>query len=237
MHFELASETFFEKLISGDRAGARRVVADLTGNGANPVDLLNELFWPTYEDVEKLARQDKLGAMPYNMATRLLRLLVDQNSARMTIPAATGRRILAFCGKQDGHDLGAQMAVDLLEWSGFHVTFAGGGIAVDDIMGYVNEHKPDVVLAFASAAEDLPNIRSLIDQLKAIGACPNVQFAVGGGVFNRAEGLAEEVGADLWAESPMEIAQLLIEEPNRRATADQRTVGKSKVATPGRKVA
>jgi hypothetical protein len=45
-------------------------------------------------------------------------------------------------------------------------------------------------------------------------------------VFNRAEGLAEEMGADLWASSPMELVELMLEEPARRAGCEQRTVGR-----------
>jgi methanogenic corrinoid protein MtbC1 len=162
------------------------------------------------------------------MGTRLLRVLVDQNAARMTSKASTGRTIFALCGPRDSDELGAQMAVDMLESAGFQVRFAGGNIANDEIMAHVNEEKPDVLLMFASGANDLPNIRALIDQLREIGACPNVQIAVGGGVFNRADGLAEEIGADLWANSPMEMVEVLVSEPARRAQEEQRTVGRKR---------
>ena len=120
------------------------------------------------------------------------------------------------------------MAVDVLEASGFSVRFGGAGVASDEILAHVNEDKPDVLMMFCSAAADLPEIRGLIDQLREIGAASTTQFAVGGGVFNRAEGLAEEIGADLWATTPMEMAEMLIHEPERRAEMEQRTVGRSR---------
>ena len=55
---------------------------------------------------------------------------------------------------------------------------------------------------------------------------------VGGGVFNRAEGLAEEIGADLWAKRPQELLEKLVAQKDRRATADQRTVGRTRRTTP-----
>ena len=81
---------------------------------------------------------------------------------------------------------------------------------------------------FASGASDLPQIRQLIDTLHEIGACPNLQIVVAAGVFNRADGLAEEIGADLWAKSPLELVEMLVEEPQRRAQAEQRTVGRKR---------
>jgi hypothetical protein len=68
-----------------------------------------------------------------------------------------------------------------------------------------------------------------IDTLHEIGACPTLQIAVGAGVFNRAEGLAEEIGADLWASNPLELAERLVDEPRRRADFSQRTVGRTRV--------
>jgi hypothetical protein len=55
-----------------------------------------------------------------------------------------------------------------------------------------------------------------------------MQIVVGGGVFNRAEGLAEEIGADLWARTPRELLDKLVQHSTRRATAEQRTVGRGR---------
>jgi hypothetical protein len=81
---------------------------------------------------------------------------------------------------------------------------------------------------FASSPSDAPNIRQMIDTIRSVGACPNLQVVVGGGVFNRAEGLAEEIGADLWASDPEELLELLVTERTRRAREEQRTVGRNR---------
>lgn len=221
-------EQFFETLITGDRQAARTLVLRAIECGHTPEDLITEIFWPTYETVERLHRSDQLTSLAHHLATRLLRVLVDQAAAKIVAKPSREKRVLAFCGPTDADEMGAQMAVDLLESQGFHVTFAGGGIANDEILGQVNESQPDILLMFASAPSDLPNIRALIDSVREIGACATMQIAVGGGVFNRAEGLAEEIGADLWAKDPLEMVDRLVTEPARRAEANQRTVGKSR---------
>jgi len=85
-----------------------------------------------------------------------------------------------------------------------------------------------VLLVFGAAASTVPYTRLLIDNLHDIGVCPNLQIAVGGGVFNRAEGLAEEIGADIWARDPEELIQVMNEQRGRRMTSDQRTVGRKR---------
>jgi methanogenic corrinoid protein MtbC1 len=228
MATETCLERFFEVLIAGDRREARHVVEEALAGEGTPETVITDLFWPTYDNLERLYRADQLTRICHHTATRLLRVLVDQNAARLDCSGSQNRRILAFCGPSDADELGAQMAVDLLEGCGFTVTFGGGGIANDEILARVHEDKPDVLLMFSSAAHDLPEIRRLIDTVRSIGAASGVQIAVGGGVFNRADGLSEEIGADLWARSPLEMVERLVEEPERRAAADQRTVGRNR---------
>lgn len=231
---EQVVDRFFETLVTGDRPGARKIVQDLrgSGNGAQgkltPEELISELFWPVYQQIDRLFRTDQLNCLNHHMGVRLLRVLVDQNAAFLQPSGHRGRSIFAVCGPQECEELGAQMALDMLEGCGFNVTFGGGGVANDEILARVSEYKPDVLLMFCSAAADLPNIRVLIDTIREIGSAPGMQIAVGGGVFNRAEGLAEEIGADIWATSPLEIVEALVSDPARRAISTQRTVGRTR---------
>lgn len=228
MNIEILNERFFEALINGDRANARAILTEGERSGLDAQAVLSQVLWPTYELVEKLHRSDQLTTLAHHLATRLLRMLVDQHSGRLARCEANGRRVFACCGPNDADELGAQMAVDMLEVAGFEVNFAGGGVATDEVLASVQENKPDVLLMFASAPADLPGIRRLIDTIREIGACDRMQIVVGAGVFNRAEGLAEEIGADLWASDPLELVELMKSEPNRRASATQRTVGKKR---------
>jgi len=225
---EIFVERLFEALITGDRPGSRRVVDDAAGRGATPEQLVSEVFWPTYEIVQRAHREDRLTTLAHHLATRLLRVLVDQAAANFTAQQTNAKTIFAVCGPTDADELAAQMAIDLLEAQGYAVAFAGGGIARDEILEQVQERRPDVLLLFASAPCDLPNIRALVDTMHEIGACRETQIAVGGGVFNRADGLAEEIGADVWATSPTDLVAALQTKPLQRARADQRTVGRKR---------
>jgi methanogenic corrinoid protein MtbC1 len=210
MSQEVLVERFFETLVSGDRQAARSIVQETLDDNVSPEMLLTDLYWPAHEMIERLYKSDQMEMISYHLATRLLRMLVDQAAARLTVPQVRARTVFATCGPSQGEELAAQMAVDLLEANGFEVTFTGGGIPADEVLEQVQSRQPEILLLFASAASDLPGIRTIIDTLREIGACKRTQVVVGGGVFNRADGLAEEIRADQWAYSPADLVDLLV---------------------------
>ncbi len=216
MSQEVLVERFFETLVAGDRQAARAIVQETVDQDVPAQVLITDLFWPAHEMIERLYKSDQMTVVSYQLATRLLRMLVDQASCRLEIPAVRGRTVFAACGPSQGEELAGQMAVDLLEANGFDVTFTGGGIPADEVLAQVQERRPDLLVLFASAASDLPGIRTIIDNLRDNGACAGTRIVVGGGVFNRADGLAQEMGADLWAYSPFDLVDLLVNDPAGR---------------------
>ena len=221
-------ERFFNALISGQRADARAVVDELIEADCPPAKILSHLFWPTLEQIQKLYRADQLSEMSHHYATRLLRMLADQMQLRLTAAASRGKRVLVVCGPAEPEELSAQMTADLLEAEGYEVFFAGGGVANDEIVDQIGALDADVLCVFGATPSIVPFTRLLIDSLHETGVCPKLQIAVGGGVFNRAEGLAEEIGADVWATDPVEMVEMISEFPDQRMGDDQRTVGRKR---------
>jgi methanogenic corrinoid protein MtbC1 len=227
---ELLVERLFQSLITGDREGARSIVREVHEDGYTAEDLTDALLWPALEMVNSLFRADQITTLAHHYAIRLLRTLVDQVQADYRQQPRCGRSVLAFSGESEADELAGAIVANLAEAYGFNVCFGGGGVANDEILGEIGERKPDVLLMFASGPRDAPNIRVLIDTIRSVGACPNMQIVVGGGIFNRADGLAEEIGADLWARHPRELVEKLDTHRAQRAESTQRTVGRNRRA-------
>jgi len=216
LNFDRVLEQLFSTLVSGDRRGTREIVDAVYASGIPAETVSKDIFWPILESISALYRKDQLTTLSHHYATRLLRALVDQAQSRYTNKAARGKRIAMFCGPNETEELAGQLVADLLEADGYEVTFAGGGVANDEIRGELGERAPDTLLLFASSAKDAPFIRELIDQIREIGARNDMQIVVGGGIFNRAPGLAEEIGADVSATSPRDLLEKLVSESSSR---------------------
>lgn len=228
MNEEILVERFFQVLITGDRSGSRTLVEECRDSDMPAERLAQDVYWPVLEMIQSLYRADQLTTLAHHYATRLLRSLINQAQAHYSQSERRGRKILMFSGPGEVDELTGQLTADLAEADGYDVFFGGGGVANDEILEEVGEQRPDVLLMFSSAPSDAPNIRQLIDTIRGVDACPEMQIVVGGGIFNRAEGLAEEIGADLWAKSPDELLEVLDSDKERRATAEQRTVGRNR---------
>ncbi|KPK80589.1 MAG: hypothetical protein AMJ81_11800 [Phycisphaerae bacterium SM23_33] len=61
----------------------------------------------------------------------------------------------------------------------------------------------------------MPNVRKLIELVREIGAHEQMQILVAGGVFNRADGLDEEIRADLYAPDARRALKIVQEHPVR----------------------
>ncbi|MFM7133808.1 MAG: B12-binding domain-containing protein [Planctomycetota bacterium] len=215
-NFDRILEQLFSHLVTGERRAARDLVDTVYEAGVAPETVAKDIFWPLLDTVSTLYRKDQLTTLSHHYATRLLRMLVDQAQARYTTGAARGKRIAMFCGQNEAEELAGQLVADLLEADGYEVTFAGGGVANDEIKEELGNREADILLLFASSAKDAPSIRELIDTIRVNGAFPELQIVVGGGIFNRAPGLAEEIGADVSATSPRDLLERLVTETATR---------------------
>lgn len=225
-------ERLLESCVRGDRTTARAIMARSEEQTDTIQEIVQHLLWPTYLQLDEQFRADLVGQLEFRVATRLLKSFVHQIALAYDANPPLGRSAFILSGPEESDEIAGQMVADLLEAAGYTVVFAGGGIANDEILERVQTAAPDAIVIFASAAPDLPRIRTLVDTINSIGAIQHTQIVLGGGVFARASGLAEEVGADLWADDPFELVENMLDEPERKMDPSQRTVGT--VANPPR---
>jgi methanogenic corrinoid protein MtbC1 len=221
-------ERFIDPLFAGDRSGARAIVAEAFEEGLAAEEILMQVIWPTMEKIQGLYRADRINTGVHHMAARLLRMLTDQLSLRLPRAERNGRTMLVVCSPGEPEELGAQITTDIAEAHGWTVHFAGGGVPNDEIVGWIGQLQPQVLMVYGTVPTGAPMVRQLIDLLHDVGISPKLQIMCSGGVFNRAEGLAEEIGSDLFAKDPIEALEILDLYPHKRATPEQQTVGRKR---------
>ena len=218
---------YLDPLLRGDRTVCRRVIEEALQSGIPANSVYMHIVWPIMVEIEKLHRKGKISAIQEHLATRLNRTIVDQLQNKLPRRPTKNKKIVVCCSQDELQELGAQMLTDLFESDGWEVRFLGGGLTNDDVLAFVNGYAPDILLIYGTTPKQAPQVRQLIDTIKWVDAWPNLRVMVSGGLFNRAEGLWEEIEADMYAATPAEALQVAANHKDM-PRYERRTINKRK---------
>ena len=98
--------------------------------------------------------------------------------------------------KGDIHDIGKNLVSMMMEGAGFEVIDLGINNSVDDYLGAIAEHNPDILGMSALLTTTMPYMRVVIDTLKKKGMRDDIVVLVGGAPLN--EAFAEDIEADAY---------------------------------------
>jgi methanogenic corrinoid protein MtbC1 len=196
---------YLQPLLAGRRAECFDLIRLALAEGRAAESIMRDVLWPAMAQVERLYRDDRINIAAENMACRINRTVADQLQAHLPVGAPRGKRVLVTCADEPREELGAQMVADLFQSDGWDVAFVGGGVPYDEMVGVVGQVRPDVMLVFGTEPEGVPLTRRMIEMIRDMNVCPTMNILVSGGVYNRADGLWHEVGADVFAETARDV--------------------------------
>lgn len=225
MDFERFRTKYLEQLIQGNRTGCRQVIGEALQTGTPANAIYTELFWPVMTEIEQLYRGHRIDRITENMATRINRTLVDQLQSKLPHAPKRELKMVITCANSEAEELGAQICADLLESDGWEVKFIGNNVPNDELISLIGHYQPDILFIYGSKPSDAPNVRKIIDTLRGIQACPGIRIMLAGGVFSRAEGLWEEIGADLFAATAKDALKIVL--TDKRTETTKRRVRRS----------
>lgn len=209
---------YLQPLLGGRRADCFNLVQEALRTGVAADRLIFDVVWPARKQVELLYRDDRINAATENMASRINRTVADQIQPHLEQQPDREKTIVIACAVAMREELGAQIIADLFQADGWDVFFLGGGVPRDEVLELIGPLEPTALLLFGSEPQDVPAIRALVELIREIGVCPTMSVIVSGGVFDRADGLWREVGADLYEADPRQLVELASEikphEPN-----------------------
>ena len=203
---------YMQPLLAGRRAECFQLVAGALDSGMSPTHIVREVIWPALAQIDRLYEDDRINVAVEHMAVRINRTVADQIQTRLKKSPPNGKRIIITCADGESEELGAQMVGDLFQSDGWEVYFLGGGIPADEVLGMVGKLCPYILLVFGTRPQGVPGVRQMVVMIREIGVGQTMNIIVSGGIYNRADGLWQEVGADhvaLTAAEALELANTI----------------------------
>jgi methanogenic corrinoid protein MtbC1 len=217
---------YLEHLFHGKRCESRELILAAADRGIPSSKLLQNVIWPAMEQVDKLYRQNLIPRITEHIAIRINRMVANLLLGSIAREPKTGKRMVVLCGSGDIEELGAQIVSDLFEAKGWSVWFLGSGVPNDEVVQFLGRIRPDVLSVYGMHPAGVPSVRHLIEMVREIGIFQDMQVMVAGGIFNRAEGLADEIKADLYAANAGEALTVVEDHPVRIPKPDMPEPGR-----------
>lgn len=216
-------QRYLRSLLTGDRNECRTVIEEALQSGIPAHQVYMDIIWPIMTEIDKLYRQDEIDSAQEAFASRINRTIVNQLQNKLPRRPGKDKRIAIVTTSSDQAELGGQMTNDLFESDGWDTRFLGGTASQDDVMSFIHSYRPDILLLYGFNGSDAPAVRVLIDTIRNVNAFPQMRIMLSGGIFDRAEGLWEEIGADLYAETAAE-AVMIAQTPAEKLPTPTRTI-------------
>jgi len=210
---EFVLERYLNALLDGNRIECRSIIEEVMQTGTPAIRVYMDIVWPIMIETDRLYRQGQIDSAQEAFAARINRTIVSQLQNKLPRRAGKNKKVIVCTSSNEKAELGGQMISDLFESDGWETRFLGGSVAKDDITSFLHAFKPDILVIYGIDGKDAPVIRQLIDSIRDINAFPEMRIMLSGGVFSRAEGLWEEIGADLYAETATDAVFIANAEP------------------------
>jgi len=218
---EAILERYMRALLAGDRNQCRAVIEETLHSGMTAYQVYMDIIWPMMVNIDNLYREDKIDSAQEAFASRINRTIVNQLQNKLPHRPPKNKKVAIVTEASEQAELGGQMINDLFESDGWDTRFLGGTVNHDDIMAFVHSYGPDILLLYGFNGKDAPAIRSLIDTIRGVNAFPDMKIMLSGGIFSRAEGLWEEIGADIYAETASEAVMMAQLPPDQLPKPDR----------------
>ena len=190
-------ELMMEDLYDGYAEEVVEEVEEALSRGMTPYEVLTEglvagmdIVGVDFRDGILFVPEVLMAAKAMKAGMGLLRPLLAETGA-----PKIGTMVIGTV-KGDIHDIGKNLVGMMMEGAGFEVIDIGINNAVEDYLGAIEEHRPDILGMSALLTTTMPYMRVVINALKEEGIRSDLIVLVGGAPLNAA--FAEDIEADAY---------------------------------------
>jgi len=199
-------ELMKEDLYDGYQEEVEKEVQELLKRGIEPYQILSDGLVAGMNLVGEDFRDGILFVPEVLMAAKAMKAGMAILRPRLTATDTPHQgKIVIGTVKGDIHDIGKNLVAMLLEGAGFTVIDIGINQDVDDFLGAIEEHQPQILGMSALLTTTMPYMGKVIQALEEKGVRDQLTVLVGGAPLS--DTFADEIGADAFCRDAASAVQ------------------------------
>jgi methanogenic corrinoid protein MtbC1 len=185
---------YLQAILHGQRQAAVGIAVETVRQGHNLPDVYADVLQESMYEVGRLWETNRITVAQEHMATAITQHVIA-HLYPLIPPAQTQRGRMVITGVEgEQHQVGSNIVADVLESAGWDVRFLGTNTPAAGVLQAVEEHRADVLGISATMLFNLPAVRRLIAEARAVPG-RNLRIMLGGSAFRATPELYKELGA------------------------------------------
>ncbi|MFG2120126.1 B12-binding domain-containing protein [Streptomyces sp. NPDC048710] len=205
---ESVRTAFDGHLARADETAAVALVLDLLAGGVSAEDVLLGLIAPAQAAVGEHWVSNEWSVAQEHAATHVSNRAVSALAAASAVPDHPLGSVVVACPDGEWHTLPAHIVAEVLRLRGFAVRFLGAGVPTAHLISYLHQNGSDLIALSCMLAVRLPRVYRTMEACRLA----RVPVLVGGAGFGPDGIWARALGADLYARTAADAADLLVEQ-------------------------
>ncbi len=174
-------EHYLKLLMEGDRPQCRAIVEDLLRADVEVKDLYGNLFQASLYKVGELWERNIISVATEHLATSITESLLSLVYPRIFAAHHIGKKAVIACVANEFHQIGGKMVADIFELHGWDGYFLGANTPPDELMGLIDNKKPDLVGLSLAISVNFDNLLKVVEMVRT--TFHDLPILVGGQAF------------------------------------------------------
>lgn len=185
---------YLQAILHGQRQAAAGIAVEAVRQGYTLPDIYADLLQESMYQIGRLWETNRITVAQEHMATAITQYVIAHLYPFIQ-PSQPPKGKMVITGVEgEQHQVGPNMVADVLESAGWDVRFLGTNAPAAGVLQAVEEHQAEVLGISATMLFNIPNVRRLIAQVRALPG-RNLRIILGGCAFRSAPDLYRELGA------------------------------------------
>jgi MerR family transcriptional regulator, light-induced transcriptional regulator len=202
------SQAYLKALLNRDRESAARIISQLVEKNTPIEEIYEQIFQVTQYEVGRLWQRNEVSVGQEHYCTAATQQIMSTLYPKIFSTEKSGKKMTACSVSGELHEIGIRMVADLFELRGWDTDYLGANMPEEEILTWIENHKPHLLAISVTLPVHLSKARHLIELIRRNSTSSGLKILAGGYLFSKDPDLWKKVGADASASSAKEAVDL-----------------------------